>query len=390
MSLLNRILRITLAISLAGSSAFADLAELRDVVFNGNLNGRSTAMFRGNNNIESIVPKNSRGTILETKPLATRGTYALRVRLTHVANSRDRSAAKVDEEVWVHYSSRNPWLRFSDNEGVAVPNPAVNLQAQAQRHGNAIRTETAPRTPSMAPQLTPQERSLQSQRVAAPGIDPNLARNSNPRATEGASACINCVPTAANPQTELQPLPLPPPPAPPVPRARAPRPSPAATTAPAQWADDPAIMAYANSPAVSTMISHARRNAAPRSRSYCYRYVKRSLLAGGLVGSYPPGANARDAVRDLKAQGMVNMLDNPRYRAMIRTASDAPKGAVIVYSNGRHSPGDIQIKTEWGSDLNQSAFVSDFRGRGFLHGPRARQAARAGRPYQIIGVMIQQ
>ena len=81
------------------------------------------------------------------------------------------------------------------------------------------------------------------------------------------------------------------------------------------------------------------------------------------------------------------MMTDPRYRDLIRSASDAPRGAIIVYANNR-SPGDIQIKTEWGDDGNRNAFISDYRGRGFLYGPRARAEARAGYPYRIIGVMI--
>ena len=146
------------------------------------------------------------------------------------------------------------------------------------------------------------------------------------------------------------------------------------------------IMRYSEGKEVKNSISYGMRNKRPRSTKYCYRFVKRALMGGDMIDRYPPGGHAREAVRDLKAQGMINLLDNPKYRDMIKSPADVPKGAVIVYHNNTKESGDVQIKTDWGSN---GGFLSDFySGSSFLKSPKARRYAARGKPYRMIGVMI--
>ncbi|WP_179405516.1 LysM peptidoglycan-binding domain-containing protein [Burkholderia guangdongensis] len=65
------------------------------------------------------------------------------------------------------------------------------------------------------------------------------------------------------------------------------------------------------------------------STKECWKYVKIALLASGMVDSYPPQVEAKDAGIDLEKAGFKNILSDPSYR--IASPYDAPEGAVIVY-----------------------------------------------------------
>lgn len=75
------------------------------------------------------------------------------------------------------------------------------------------------------------------------------------------------------------------------------------------------IYSVAKAPGVSTM--------------ECWKYVKIALMASGMVDSYPPQVEAKDAGIDLEKAGFKNILSDPSYR--IASPYDAPEGAVIVY-----------------------------------------------------------
>lgn len=81
-----------------------------------------------------------------------------------------------------------------------------------------------------------------------------------------------------------------------------------------------------------------------RSTGECYRYVKRGLLQGGVVGHYLPGGSASDAANVLPQNGFTKLPSNNPYAA--------PAGAVIVYGGGKH--GHIEMRTSDGG------FVSDY------------------------------
>ncbi|MFV8259411.1 hypothetical protein ACNQKP_16510 [Bdellovibrio bacteriovorus] len=378
MNLLSRALRITVALILSGSSALADIPqELQDVVFSGDLNARSSVDFRGKaKNLVSVVPKDSEGTVLETRKLKRTGSYGVKVRITKVGGGKTKT--KEGDEVWVYFSQKDPWLAFKDKDGSEVQDPEVALTSRAIRDGEGLPVEGTEARPTL-----PTKESVKANQM--PEVDPNLAKNKDPRQTEGGfiTTCKDCSTTkpSETAQRNLQNLDD-------VSKevSRSSSTSIPKNAAAGKWSNDPMIMGYSEGKEVKDTIRYGMRNKRSRSTSYCYRYVKRALMGGDMIDRYPPGGHARDAVRDLKAQGMINLMDNPKYRDMIKSPADVPKGAVIVYHNGTKESGDVQIKTDWGDN---GGFVSDFySNNSFLSSPKARRYAKQGKPYRMIGVMI--
>ncbi len=119
----------------------------------------------------------------------------------------------------------------------------------------------------------------------------------------------------------------------------------------------------------------AERRAGSRSQGLCYRYVKQALQASGAVNTYLAGGSAIQAGPQLERQGYVNLLNRPGFQ--IRSAYDAPVGAVLVYSGGQH--GHIEIRT-------RNGFASDFAS------PNARTGAAenglSGRGRTLVGVYV--
>lgn len=384
MSFLQRSLRIFMSVFLFGSTALAQIPpELRDVVLSGNMNGRGSLDFRDNaGNIVSEVPKDSEGSILEVKQLKKTRSWGIKIKVTKVGDSKSRNKAKVGDEVWVYFAQKNPWLELKDKEGVEVQDPEAALVARAKRDGTGIPAEGTVASPRLP---TKEEIKAQETRVAQPGEDPNLAMESDRTKTQGTAVCLDCkmpkTKDALNAKknresigdikSEIQ-------------RNLAEN---KVKDAAGMWANDPLVMAYSESAEVKRMISHADRNKLKASDKWCYRYVKRALMAGDIVKKYPPGGYGKDGLRDLKAQGMINMLEDPRYKDLIKSPNDVPKGAVIVYHNDDpYAAGDTQIKSDW---ADKGKYISDFSSpNSFLKSPRARQAARNKKPYRMIGVMI--
>ncbi len=89
----------------------------------------------------------------------------------------------------------------------------------------------------------------------------------------------------------------------------------------------------------------AQANAKPRPTKYCWRYVKRALVASNAVDSYPDGVSAKYAGKELIAHHGFQKLND------ITKPKDAPVGAVLVYGGKGH--GHVEIKTKNG-------YVSDF------------------------------
>lgn len=115
----------------------------------------------------------------------------------------------------------------------------------------------------------------------------------------------------------------------------------------------------------------------------CYAWVKTALQHSGAVSDYLPGVAAKGAGPALEARGFQNVLGDGRHA--IRSAYDAPVGAVLVYGasagatdrNARY--GHIEIRTA-------SGFASDYSS------PRARtgpaENGLEGRGRVLIGVYV--
>lgn len=89
----------------------------------------------------------------------------------------------------------------------------------------------------------------------------------------------------------------------------------------------------------------AMRRAEPKKTWYCWRYVKKALLASGLVDSYPSSPWAKQAGDELCRKYGFTRLE-------LRDPYKAPVGAVIVY--GGEDAGHVELRSEEG-------FVSDFK-----------------------------
>ncbi len=382
LNLFKKVTRLSMALVFITSSALADITEeLKDLILTGDLNGHIVEdnkfdFTRGSKTAKKVVPRGSKGQVLEVKQLKKTKSFAVKIRISSVGGNRGRTTAKVNDEVWVYYSTqkgRRPWVKFKDEIGQTVQDPAVGLIAHAQRDGDALAIPGVVAHPELPTVEEIIENSEPEKSEVT--VDPNLAKNSDRKSTEGAF-CPTC-PELASPRT-LQ-----------------------STKTEAlnivsltnrvvdpnnPWSNDPEIMNYSNSAQTQKMIKHAMNNKSRRPTGYCYRFVKRSLVASGVVSKYPPGGHARDGVKDLKAQGMKNLLDDPKYKNKIKSYRDVPKGMIIVAHNGTSASGDIVVKTDWGA---MGGYVSDFfTPNPYTEGsPKARRAARAGKPYKITGVM---
>ncbi|MBT3586194.1 MAG: hypothetical protein HN509_14905 [Halobacteriovoraceae bacterium] len=150
---------------------------------------------------------------------------------------------------------------------------------------------------------------------------------------------------------------------------------------------------YSNRPEVQKMLERMRFNATrcvgknahicrrsdPKNKKYaskptgwCYKYVKRGLLAGGMVDNYLPGASAKDAGTHLANNGYRNLMSDPKYQGKM-DAYNAPKGAVLVYSGGKH--GHIEVKA------GEKEYISDYVGEKPIRD-------QLGLPRVLIGVYI--
>ena len=92
--------------------------------------------------------------------------------------------------------------------------------------------------------------------------------------------------------------------------------------------------------------SIADERAHAHSKARCWHYVKEALVAAGAVSSYPRTAYARQASEELVRNYGFKKLS-------VRDPYQAPVGAVLVYTHGRHGAGHVEIRT-------RNGFVSDY------------------------------
>lgn len=155
---------------------------------------------------------------------------------------------------------------------------------------------------------------------------------------------------------------------------------------------DQSVVNYSASAQVRRTIDYALRHKTARSRRRCYRSVKDALVAGGLIRSWYSDLAAANAKNTLKQRGFVNLLEREPYRSQITSPSQAPKGAVLVYSSGTPCGrgasrvadcGHVEIKV---GGPGEPGYVSDYRSETAINEtPRAR---RYGSNYRLIGVMV--
>lgn len=94
----------------------------------------------------------------------------------------------------------------------------------------------------------------------------------------------------------------------------------------------------------------ARQATLRQSSGYCWRFVKRALVASGAVSSYPKTNLACEAGKELvEKYGFTKLRVSSPWKA--------PVGSVLVYApNRKYRAGHVEIR-------GSNDFVSDYRGR---------------------------
>ncbi|MFT6603815.1 MAG: hypothetical protein ACJARO_001328, partial [Bacteriovoracaceae bacterium] len=137
------------------------------------------------------------------------------------------------------------------------------------------------------------------------------------------------------------------------------------------------VLSYSNDPRTQRMINRMREiyrkncdATGCRGRKgnipggSCWRYVKHGLMKGGYADRYlkkhdetypyTPTASAQNAGKDFfdtKEVGFTNLLKTEKYKNL--KSSDAPVGAVLVYSGGDN--GHVEVKA------SETEYISDYR-----------------------------
>tara|TARA_B110001454_G_C12723292_1_gene436320 strand:+ start:32576 stop:33790 length:1215 start_codon:yes stop_codon:yes gene_type:complete len=138
---------------------------------------------------------------------------------------------------------------------------------------------------------------------------------------------------------------------------------------------------YSKDKQTAKMIEFAKKNRRSDQEykqsllKWCYRYVKNALDHAKLTSKRLEGVLPRNAGDKLKAEGFVNIMEDPDLVGKIKDPSQAPKGALLVYEPNpitrlsrslndakdksilAPDAGHIEIKTE---DVGKGGYVSDY------------------------------
>lgn len=362
--ILLKLFMLTLSFILLGQPVFAQSVTAR-VEFSKNASS-----------MNGMVPQGSEGEYLSSTLLAATpqrpAVHAIKVRLTKISPQQG-TRVRAGDEVWVYHTDSA--LTFKDLRGRPLENVENTLfkSKVTQPVIGAVRPLAA--TPAPPPPPPPTKKPTAAVAAvaapnsvrAAPGVDPNLAMpDRSKRETEAnfcpSGRCVsgNVVEEPAITEVEK------------INKALARHSS-------NPWSAFPGVSQYSENPKVVKMIRIANSRSNKRSVRMCYRYVKQAMMSVDALDQYPTGRKAIDGIKDLKAEGWSNMMDNPKYKGLIKGPDDAPKGTILVYrdTNNKSRPGHIEIKTDHGE---KGGYVSDFF-RGTDTNLRARE---------LVGVMIKE
>lgn len=155
---------------------------------------------------------------------------------------------------------------------------------------------------------------------------------------------------------------------------------------------DKKIENYSNSGAVKKMIAYGKKIKSTYGQGSCYHDVKTILRKGGLIGDIGtiPAIYAKE---DLKKFGFKNLLEIEPYSKTLKSPSDAPKGAVLVYSSGYSCIGSdgktyldcghVEIKI---GEPKEPGYISDYKSSDAINETAGRK--KNGSNYKLIGVMV--
>lgn len=339
------------------------------VTLDGNFVGRNSLDFRSSaNNIGAYLPQGIQASLLEARKLAKTGSYGLKIKISALPGTVVSPSIKVGDEFWVYYSERDSLITFEDKNGQTLDDPESDLLNLAS-YGPALISTGVISKPSLPTRsqilndLAPKPIPLPTPSTCL--CSTQVANNTLDDLKQISEAIIDTSSQkapAAMPEEEI----------------------PASQI----WSADSWISKYESSPKVHEMIRIAKRSSSAHSKKLCYKYVKQDLLGSGMIDSYPTGRYAKDAVDDLKDQGMVNLLEYSQYKSVIsQDPSKVPSGAVIVYSTGeRKEAGHIEIKTGQG---DATMYISDYHSKlNIQESAKGLYKEKIGKPYEIIGVMV--
>ena len=395
LNLFKRWTAILISLSFIASTALALSDDLQSLILDGNIYGHSDDkdFNSDSNNKVAVVSKGTEAKVLETKPLRN-GAYAVQIEVTKAGSSKNRDSAHVGEKVWIYYSKKSPWIKFEDKNGKEIADPEKDLTGKAQRDGESLRATPPAHAAAEKPEVVAKKELVPDEpaerRISSPPqkeADPNLERESpaaRRKNTEG-KHCATCGDNDAHPNIaaknfkELKAVPEA------VPGAVKKQVLPKTPHVATKWDSDPMVSKYSNSAAVKSMINYGMNHKAGETEHRCYHFVKDALTKSHppILSSRPPSIPAKNAMFELKQEGMINMMDDPRYKDLIKDPGDAPKGAILVYTN--KGLGHIEIKT---GDGSSGGYVSDFYNKDSILGNPL--GGLASRNYTLSGVFIKE
>jgi len=353
----SRLLSISFIFLFVASSVTAEVPQVNEEIsFEGNVNAHDNDddFTSDATNIKTVIGKGSEGHVTEVHLLnKDKGSYALQVTLTKVTDSPGKKDAKVGDKVWIYYSQKmKKLIKLTDENEKEVSAPEKAKKARAERDIEVTKADSKKSKTDGSFCATCNAKSSAEEKKNQKDLQ-DISKKLEAQARSKKSRSSKSTDDGTEPD---------------------------------RWKEDPEISDYSNSKEVQKALAYGWANKSPHSTHHCYRGVKKSLVAGDLVSSYPEGAKGKDAVKALEHLCFENLLDSPKYRDLKENPDDAPKGAVLVYATSDQSQaGDVQLKLGWG----HSGYVSDFFSHNsMLESPKARRFAQKGTPYRVIGVMV--
>ncbi len=143
---------------------------------------------------------------------------------------------------------------------------------------------------------------------------------------------------------------------------------------------------YSNSKEVNNVVKYLENKMYRKGRikGKCYRVVKYALAyKESLIPKWFSSRSAKFAVNDLKKYGFINLLDDPKYKEVMKDPKNAPRGTVLVYLTNQalHKNGHIEIKMDHG--------IQSRYGYGeTAQTPITETGGKRAKYYKLIGVMI--
>lgn len=355
--------------------------------------------FIGTDNLVGTLLSGTEFKVIRTLPPGLNGQGMQIEILKMGARGSRKSNINKTEQIWIYKSKsdNNDFIKITDAEEAQVATAtAADKETQAGVSATGIKQPCENCGGQQLNPITPQQ--------AAAAAVPAHIQNQNNRARSTRQALVEEL--AQIPPSEVTVLPQ-------IVKPEAP------STEKKSGSMDQQIANYSKSEEVKKMIDWAMKNKSPRSGGICYRKVKEAMAnqcgpsmsngyscrnplapKGGRLG---PGNNllpsvpttsadvaALSAKDRLKDFGFVNLLETEPYKSQMNSPSNAPKGAILVFSSGIRCSGTrirdcghVEIKTD---DPGKPGYVSDYYSPDAIN--ETAGSRKTGSPFKLVGVMI--